>query len=75
MQVRVKLMGVFKPKTPAGGILDISDGATVESALNELDIPVQRVQVVTINGTFERDYSRALEPDDELTVLAPVGGG
>ena len=75
MQISVKLTGVLKSKTPAGDKLDLPEGATIESALSLLDIPAQRIQVVTINGTLERDLKRALEPDDEMTVLAPVGGG
>lgn len=75
MQVHVKLMGVLKAKTPDGGTLDLSDGATVQEALTLLDIPTARVQVVSINGTIEHDFDHALAPEDQLTVLAPVGGG
>ena len=75
MQVHVKLMGVLKTKTPEGGTIDLSDGATVDDALTILDIPTAHVQVVTINGTIEHDFAHALAPEDQLTVLAPVGGG
>ena len=68
-------MGVFKSKTPDGDKLDLPEGATIETALSLLDLPAQRIQLVTINGTLERDLKRTLEPDDEMTVLAPVGGG
>ena len=75
MTVRVKLLGVLKEKAPEGGELDLPDGATIASALDALDISQKSVQVVSINGTFERDFSRPLEADDEMTVLAPVGAG
>lgn len=75
MQVRVKLMGVFKDKTPEGGVIELSDGATIENALIELDIPIQRVHTVLVNSTMDRNLNRQLNTDDELTVLAPVGGG
>jgi len=75
MQVQVKLMGALKKKTPEGGKLDLPDGATITNALEVLDISRANVQVVSINGSFERDLSRPLDAGDELTVLAPVGGG
>lgn len=75
MRVRVKLMGVLKDKSPEGGRLDLPDGSTVEQALQALEIAVPSVHAVSINGTFERDFARILEAEDELAVLAPVGGG
>ena len=75
MQIRLKLMGVIKDKTPADGLLELPDGATIEDALVRLDIPVESVQTFTINGQLERDRNRTLTADDELTVLPPVGGG
>ena len=75
MQVRVKLMGVFKEKTPDGGLIELPEGATIEKALAELKIPVERVHTVLVNSAMDRDLKRQLNADDELTVLAPVGGG
>ena len=75
MQVRVKLMGLLKAKTPPGGQLDLPDGATVEAALRALDIPGEHIQLVMVNNQPEPDRSRALADDDELLVLAPVAGG
>lgn len=75
MQVRVKLMGLLKEKTPPGDKIDLPDGATIEGALGLLDIATSKVQIVSINGELERDFSRRLEADDELTVLTPVVGG
>lgn len=75
MEIRVKLMGVLKEKTPAGGKLELEEGSTLRDALVLLDLPPKRVNAVSINGALERDFSRELKPDDELTVLPPVGGG
>lgn len=75
MIVRIKLMGMLKDKSPPDGQLDVSAGATITDALQAMKIPVDSVQVFTVNGTLERDKSRVLEEDDELTVLPPVGGG
>ena len=75
MRVKLKLMGVLKQKTPDDGAVELPDGATIEDALRALDIPVDSVQVFTVNGQLERDRARLLEQDDELSVLPPVGGG
>ncbi len=40
-----------------------------------LDIPVDSVQVFTVNGELVRDKQRVLSDGNELTVLPPVGGG
>ena len=75
VQVRVKLMGLLKTKTPPDGKLDVPDGATIEGVLSALDIPATHVQTVFVNGQLEPDRTRPLPPDAELTALAPVGGG
>jgi sulfur carrier protein ThiS len=68
-------MGVLRDKTPADGSIELPEGATIEDALRKLDIPVDGVQVFTVNGQLERDQRRALAADDELAILPPVGGG
>jgi sulfur carrier protein ThiS len=75
MQIRVKLMGILKDKAPSDGVIELSAEASIEDALGVLDIPVESVQVFTVNGKLVRDRTRSLAADDELTVLPPVGGG
>jgi sulfur carrier protein ThiS len=75
IQVHVKLMGMLKEKTPDGGMMELADGATVAAALERLQIPPESVQLVTVNGQLVRDSNRPLAPNDELTILPPVGGG
>jgi len=75
IQVRVKLTGMLKEKTPAGGLLELAGDATVTTALERLQIPPQSVQLVTLNGQLVRDLNRPLAAGDELTILPPVGGG
>jgi len=75
VQIRLKLMGVLKGKTPAGGALEVADGATIDDVLRALGVATTTIQIFTVNGRFERDRGRALAPNDELTVIPPVGGG
>ena len=75
MQIRVKLMGMLKARTPPGGTLDITAGATVGDVLCNLGIDPQAVRVCTVNGVLERDHRRVLDAGDELVVIPPVGGG
>ena len=75
MQIRLKLMGMLKARTPAGGVLEVADGATIDDVLRALGITSQTLRVFTVNGQFERDRSRVLAANDELSVIPPVGGG
>jgi sulfur carrier protein ThiS len=75
MQIRLKLMGMLKAKTPASGALEVAAGATIDDVLRALEIAPQTVRVFTVNGEFERDRSRVLAPNDELSAIPPVGGG
>ena len=73
--IRVKLMGMLKEKTPLGGQLELPSAATIEDALHVLDIPVESVQVFTVNGALQRSQKTPIKDGDELVVFPPVGGG
>ena len=75
MQIRLKLMGMLKSRTPAGSALDVADGATIDDVLRALEISPQTIKIYTVNGQFERNRGRALAANDELSVIPPVGGG
>jgi len=75
VQIRLKLMGVLKPKTPPGGELEVADGATIEEVLRALEIAPQTVRAFTVNGQFERNRRRELAANDELVAIPPVHGG
>lgn len=75
MEIRVKLMGVLKEKTPSSGTLDLVSGSTVADVLRQLDIDEEAIAICTINGQLVRELASPLAPGDELTVLPPVGGG
>lgn len=76
MQIRLKLMGTFRSKLPAGApVLDVEPGATLAAALERLGISGGHVHMVLVNGTMERDHGRTLADGDEVTVFPPVAGG
>lgn len=75
MRIRLKLMGVLRARTPEGGAFEVADGATIEDALHALGLAPQTAHVVSVNGRLERDRRCALAPNDELTIIPPVGGG
>ena len=76
MKIHVKLMGMLKDRMPPEGTIELpDDDATIEKALAELEIPVDTVQVFSVNGSIQRDLAKRLQEGDELTVVPPVGGG
>ena len=75
MQIAVKLMGLLKPRTPAGGRIELAEGATITDALRVLEIDAPPTFMFSVNGQLERSRERTLSADDQLTILPPVGGG
>lgn len=75
MQIKIKLMGMLRDKTPEGGSIELPAGATITDALVALDIDAGSVQVFTVNGQLQRDKGYQLSDGDELSVIPPVGGG
>ena len=75
MILKLKLMGALKTKTPQGGRLELNDGASINDVLNTLEISASHVQIVMVNGKPQPNRDTPLTAEDELTILAPVGGG
>ena len=75
MQITVKAMGMYRDRTPEGGVLDLPEDSRLEDVLRALDIPAEHLQVASVNNTIERDLARALAAGDEVTILPTVTGG
>jgi molybdopterin converting factor small subunit len=75
MQIKIKLMGMLRDKTPDGGCIELPAAATIADALLALDIDAGSAQVFTVNGQLQRDKAHPLSDGDELSVIPPVGGG
>ncbi len=75
IEIRLKLMGMMRDKTPPDGKLRLSDEATIQEVFETLDIAIADVQAVSVNHQFEHNFNRRLTADDELAILPIVTGG
>jgi molybdopterin converting factor small subunit len=75
MQIRVNLMGGLKAQAPENNSIDLPDGSTIDDLLAALEVDPAFVQTVMLNNKPQKDRTRVISADDELTLLPPVGGG
>jgi len=75
MQIKLKLMGMLKDKSPTGDKLELKDDATIRDAILALEIDVESVHVFTVNGKLVRDKEYSLSECDEFSIFPPVAGG
>ena len=75
MTLNLTLMGALKAKAPTDNRIELSEGANINDVLAALDIAGEQVQIVMVNGKPRPDRTHALADGDELTFVAPVGGG
>ncbi len=83
MKLKVKLYASLKPYLPAGAPrnqadIEISEGASVQSVLDGLNIPQGAYKLVLVNGIVivpEERASRGFVESDVLAVWPPVAGG
>jgi len=79
MRVRVKLFSTLsrhRPDAAAGTPFEVelSAGATIQSLLDQLQLPKAEVKVVFVQGRV-READWPLNPGDELGIFPLVGGG
>ena len=75
MEIRLVMLGALKAKAPADGKLQLEEGASIEDVLQQLDLSEHEFQIVMVNGKPKPDRSYSVSDNDELTIIAPVGGG
>jgi len=75
MQICVTLMGSLKVNSPEGNKIELPDGSTIDDLLAALNVDPAFVATVMVNGKPQKDRTRVIVADDELTLLPPVGGG
>jgi sulfur carrier protein ThiS len=75
MQLKLTLMGALKSKSPADKRLELPNGANINAVLAALDITGEAVQMVMVNGKPQPNRETPRTDGDDLTFVAPVGGG
>ena len=79
MEVKVKLFATLGQYAPDGEsakpfVVEVEQGATLNTLFDKLDIPEESVRVKFVNGRARKeDY--ILQPDDEVGFFPPIGGG
>ena len=79
MRVRARLFATLRAYLPEAAAdhaleVDLPEGATMADLLDRLGLPEQEVKVTFVNGRI-RSGDWILQPDDEVGVFPPIGGG
>ncbi|MCL4394473.1 MAG: MoaD/ThiS family protein [Chloroflexi bacterium] len=79
IHVRVRVFAnlrryVSEGDAAAGLELDLPAGATLQDVVSRLRLPSEQVRVTFVNGRARPEDWR-LEPDDEIGIFPPIGGG
>ena len=54
--------------------VELPKGSTLADLVTNLDLPPEEIKVLFVNGRARKADHR-LEPDDEVGIFPPVGGG
>jgi sulfur carrier protein ThiS len=77
LKVHLQLYSILREKLPpeakGKAILQLEEGATIDSILQEFDI--KRRVVVSVNDEYEPDKSRQLRDGDQIKIFSSVSGG
>ncbi|OIP90689.1 MAG: molybdopterin synthase sulfur carrier subunit [Syntrophobacterales bacterium CG_4_8_14_3_um_filter_58_8] len=79
MRVRVKLFATLRHYAPSAAIglpfeVDLTEGATVADLIRHLSLPDEELKMVYVNARARPEDWR-LQPDDEIGIFPPIGGG
>jgi len=79
MKIELKLYASFsryKPQQVEGepGMVDIPEGMTINGLLKKLEIPLEAVKIMFLNGLHAKG-DEVLQEGDRLGVFPPVAGG
>ena len=74
MQITVKLFATLRENREKIMILDVEQGITPRLISHQLNIPVEEVAIIMINGRSV-SIDTPLNPEDVLALFPPVGGG
>ena len=79
MRIRVKLFATLGRRIAGGAAGDlfpaeVPEGCTIADLIRHLDLPQNEVKVTFVNGRT-RPLSWLLQPEDEVGIFPPIGGG
>ena len=80
MKVEVKLyasLGRYMPQAlleRGQNYLEVGEGTTIKALLENLEVPLETVKLIFLNGIHAKD-NEVLKDGDRLGVFPPVAGG
>jgi molybdopterin converting factor small subunit len=74
MEIKVRLFATLREGRGKELQLHLEAGTTVQMILNQLDIPMEDVAIMLVNGR-DTHPANVLIHGDILSVFPPVGGG
>jgi sulfur-carrier protein len=80
MKIEVKLyasLGRYMPQAAlekSQGYLEVREGTTIKALLKNLQVPLETVKLIFLNGIHAKD-NEVLKDRDRLGVFPPVAGG
>ncbi len=79
MHVNVRLFATLRRYVPDGNggsalEIDLPEGATVADLTRQLGLPSEEVKLTFVNGRSRAEDWR-LQPEDEIGIFPPIGGG
>jgi molybdopterin converting factor small subunit len=74
MKVKIKLFATLRKFGPDEQEIELPDGATVDDAINMLNLPVKISLLKIVNGEH-RPPKHPLKDGDELALFPPIAGG
>jgi len=83
MQITIKLYAMLSQYLPPGavrnvGVLEVADGSSVGTIIEQLRLPPALVHLVLVNGVYvapEARFETHLNEADALAIWPPVAGG
>lgn len=75
MPIDLKCYATLAPLTPDNAAaFPIKAGETIQALAERLNIPIEEVKIVFVNG-LAADLDRVLADGDRVGIFPPVGGG
>jgi molybdopterin converting factor small subunit len=76
MRVKVKLLSMFATyaREDAEGLTEVPEGATVRTLAESLELPLDLVRIIAVNGQ-QVGLSEPLSEGDSVYIFPPAFGG